>query len=1146
MTEFQRGFHRRYWYPLVLCTSSLTLIYSSVAYSAEEETAIAAMPPLTAAASAPSDGGDSSSPQDSYTINFNNVSITELIRFTSKISGLNFIFEEADLQFSVTVVSEEGISAQSVLSALSQVLRMHNLNLVEQNGNVLITNSKNINQIPRIIADGSAEEGGSASALVTRVFQLKNASITSMAAIIRPLMSTTALLEILPESRQLIVTDVPTNVDQIAVLLHTIDIPLSLLEIESYQVRNIAPADLIVLAKQILEPFLGSNPFILVPQLETNSIYIVSTPALIEKTRVVFEDLDVPPAAAQVGLQDANLPGIKNAFFIYHPKYCSAEDLNEELQQLLQDFAQSSFEDPGLIQTLQLAKLNAGTNSLLFTGDAPSIKKLQTLLAEIDIPEHLITPMAKGVFLYKLQYLDCEHLIMQLQALANKIPSDTPSNQNLIAALSSLECVPSNNSVLISGTTEAIDRVKELIAGFDVQNAEGSIQDISFIMYRPKYLSSDEIQSALLAITGAAHNAGLNDPALIQTIQTMHYVEETNSIVFTGPPEALSKLQQLLSTVDVVGALQGNGGIEDIDHVTFLLYRAHFVAPEALANTLKHFASQLGQSNITDKNIVVAINSVKVIPDKNSLLFTGSQAALERIEGLLKKFDNPSLGQEEPLQQQEQAATREGASFVLYTPRYMTGEELIEVLHEFMQTLTQAGVADTALFDAINNLKWISKTSSLVVSGAPSAIEQVQQLLARFDVPNAEVAVSTIESIDNTSFLVYKLQYHPGNDIQMALKQVAASMEGSKTSNSPLELISAINSIQWLQVTNSLLCTGHQDVLVRLKDLIQNLDIPLRQVFIEVLIVETTLSNQQNFGLAWGGQVKYFNKTIFNTGNFPVTTSQGSQFSNTQQFTNSLQNTSATSTPSNSSIPFSTGFDLGVIGDIIMHKGQSFISLGSLVSALQMDADSTIVLNPKIITQDNRQSSIFVGQNIPYTGAIVTNTQSNTTSTANIEYRDVGVSLTITPILGDGDVVTMDIVQDISELVNSANNSSTSTTVLTGIQTTHTHMETRVHVPDNHFVALSGMINDAKTHFKTGLPCLGGLPVIGAMFSENDRTDQKANIIIFVRPQIVTSYQEYKSITEHQEWLYKDQAGMSSLKEEFDAALDMVKLPENE
>src|SRR5271156_2563705 len=90
--------------------------------------------------------------KDTYTVNFNNISMIELIRFTSKITNLNFIFEDADLQFSVTVVSEEPVSPKSVMAAVSQVLRMHDLMLLEQDGNVLITKSTKVNQIPTIVS----------------------------------------------------------------------------------------------------------------------------------------------------------------------------------------------------------------------------------------------------------------------------------------------------------------------------------------------------------------------------------------------------------------------------------------------------------------------------------------------------------------------------------------------------------------------------------------------------------------------------------------------------------------------------------------------------------------------------------------------------------------------------------------------------------------------------------------------------------------------------------------------------------------------------------------------------------------------------------------------------------------------------------
>ncbi len=117
-------------------------------------------------------------------------------------------------------------------------------------------------------------------------------------------------------------------------------------------------------------------------------------------------------------------------------------------------------------------------------------------------------------------------------------------------------------------------------------------------------------------------------------------------------------------------------------------------------------------------------------------------------------------------------------------------------------------------------------------------------------------------------------------------------------------------------------------------------------------------------------------------------------------------------------IPLVPGFDLGVIGDIIMHKGKSYLSLGSLVSALQVDGSSTIVLNQKIITQDNKNSTIFVGDNIPFTGSVVQTVGQSQQTTANIEYRDIGVSLSITPRLGEGDVITLNLNEEITESVD--------------------------------------------------------------------------------------------------------------------------------
>jgi len=1353
---------KRCWYVYPICASLFPLIYSPIAYTADiEENLIAANVHSNIDVN-----------KDTYTVNFNNVSIIEFIRFASKITNLNFVFEEGDLQFAVTVISEEAVSAKNVMAALSQVLRMHDLILLEQDGNVLITKSKNVNQIPPIVSNDLPESHAANAALITRVFRLKNANVNTIAGIIRPMCSDSALIEVSAETRQLIVTDVTTNVEQIASLLTSLDAPHTPLDVETYVVKNIPPQDLIAMTHQILTPFTEGNPLILVPQNETNSIFVVSTPYLIERAMTVLEDLDLPakpvvisrqsmagkniflykavnrsigelmreltqvnqqlknsggtqtPLQAAIEgvqpIQDTNSlmfiaapdttaslkeilssldspstgktsfyiykiqrapqpqieeslklmaerlqtsprpdgdlidaiksmrwiketnslvfvgtdlalkklqeivptfdqvrPGqeaqAKSTFLIYNPQYRSGEELRSDLKDVGNNLKDSGLADPSFLQTLDSMKWVSSTNSLVFTGDpqsierinailksldvlavneasrvfiykphylsqdqiqnglnslipslkssnstsdqnlihaiqslhwnsetqsfmvatdATTIERLKSLLASIDSTQAPAGAIPRGFFLYKLQYADCEAVLEQLKNIAEKLPTNTLQNQNLIQTINKTECIPANNSLLITGPADAIDQEKTLIAEFDSKASLATAQ--SFLIYKPKYLPPEEIEAALNDLASDLQASGLNDPALFQVLKTMHYVPQTSSLLFTGSQEGLDKIQTLINGIDTSTAL---GAIQHIGNLTFFLYKIQYASADKLTSSLKTFAQELKQTNVPDKQLADSINGVKWIKETNSLLFTGSNDTLERIEQVIKKFDIPSLAGPIPT---ERAAT----TFVIYNPKYLSGDELISILCDFMQNLMHSGVSDPSLFDAINNLKWIPKTSSLLISGDLQSVEKVQQLLVRFDVPGKEAITPSIESIDNTSFLVYKLQYHPGDDIQTALKQVSLSL--GKGTSAPTALVDAIDSLQWIQVTNSLLCSGQQDVLVKLRDLIQNLDVPLRQVFIEVLVIETSLTNSQDFGLMWGGQAQYFNKATLGTGNFPTSLNSSQQGNPTPSttFPATLQGINATNTPKGGQVPFVSGFDLGVIGDIIMHKGRSFISLGALVDALQIDQDSTILLNPKIITQDNRQSTIFVGTNVPYTGSIVTNSSNSTVSTSNIEYRDVGVNLTITPILGDGDVVTLDIVNDISEVIQQP--SSTNSQVLTGILTSHTHMETRIHVPDNNFVALSGLINDSKTHFKSSVPCLGGIPVLGIFFSENARVANKQNVIIFVRPQIVKTYAEYKQITERQEWLYKDNARLQILKEEFDEGIDLVKVPENE
>src|SRR5581483_1140996 len=562
------------------------------------------------------------------------------------------------------------------------------------------------------------------------------------------------------------------------------------------------------------------------------TLIFTGDPQSIERIQGILKSMDAPT------------PYVKSSqIFIYKPLYNAHDQILIALNALIPALQKTNtMADDNLIAAIKEMQWNSETQSFLIISDPASIERLKELFASIDAPIQGMGPGPKEFYVYKLEHAQCEALLTELKSVAKKMPVNSLQGQNLIAAIERIECIQSNNSLLITGTTEIIDQIKTLITEFDSSSATGiSAGAHSFLIYKPKYLPASQIQTALTDLSSDLAASGLNDPQLFRTIDTMRYVEQTNSLIFTGTQEGLDKTQNLINTIDTSAAL---GSIQNIGNITFFLYKVQSASPDKLVHSLKNFAADLKQSNIEDKHLAEAINTVKWIKETNSLMFTGTPDALEKIEQLVKKFDLPSLGGPTQIE-------RAAPVFTIYNPKYVDGDELISILCDFMENLMSSGVSDPGLFDTINNLKWIAKTSSLLVSGDQASVDKVQQLLVKFDIPNKDIATPSIESIDNTSFLVYKLQFHPGNDIQRALQQVATSL--SKGGNSPVALVDAIHSLQWIQVTNSLLCSGQQDVLVKLKELIQNLDVPLRQVFIEVLVIQTTLTNQQNFGLMWGG-----------------------------------------------------------------------------------------------------------------------------------------------------------------------------------------------------------------------------------------------------------------------------------------------------
>lgn len=1255
---------------------------------------------------------NSDDPKDGYTINYNNVSLVEYVRFVSKICNTNFIFNEQELQYNVTVVSDAPITPENVMSTLIQILRTRGLELLEQGDSLVIHPLDNVKQLATVVTSDDQEV---TAPIQTRVFRVHNTKVASVAQIIRSMISASAILEISEETRQIIITDITTNIEKISTLIESLDSPQIPMEIATYRVKKGEMEYMIALTKQVMDPLAQGNPLIFVPHEPAQVIYIVSTPLLVEKSVAILSNIDVEHKLAPGKLKADNIfiyhpknrsgPELKKAlldmaeglqetgfneqtliasikqvrwisetdtliftgpkdaitqlkemiptldspfsphessdheqstFLMYHPKFVTAQDVYRSVHEIAEHLSKSKSKDTPLIKTLDSAKVVDSTDSILFTGTPSTFKRLHDILNTIDIAttekeEQLIhkefliykiqhanrkdlqkyleqvaknlkskggseglvntidsmkwikesnsfmflgsennlarlkellnsydsPAIAKqkgGYYVYPLKYVPGNVIEDDLEKFAKQLKKSDAEDPNLIRTLERTKWIAETNSMMITGDEQSIEEVKKIIEKYDVERSAAELGKQSrsnFFLYKPMHLPPEVFKKSIKEIVDHLKKSKLSDPNLIHSLEDVKYTEATKSFIFTGNPETIEKVKVILKDIDLESNVPSS--IQRVGETTYLLYKLQHASPAQIIHSIKNITKDLKKSGTSDTQFLDALKSMKYVKDTNSLLFTGAPEALEKVQALAQKFDNPALA----VGTKEMKSSEPPGSFFVYKPKYVSGELLEQHVDEFGDHLKQTGLHDPDLFQTIQSIRWVENSNSLIITGSPKSIETVKNLIESFDIPSkADLAQQDIEpsiqDVDKTSFLVYKLQYHKGNEIQTALKQIGTDLIKNQAMVSK-ELLNSIESIQWIKITNSLLCTGDNATLKRLQELIKTLDIPLKQVFIEMLVIDTDTRNNMAFGLDWGGKAKYRDKLAGSYGNISPTSpssSLGTTNTATESFTDSLQNISATNTPQGTDIPLPSAASLGIIGDVILHKGQTFFSLGSLLVALEDDRDTTVVTTPKLVTQDGKTSKIFIGRNIPYTGSFVSNTTGNASSTIqtfNLEYRDVGVDMTITPVLGNSDMVTLDLILERTQTTSEVSSQiNFNTNTAQGITTDKTSMNTTVHVPNKHFLILSGMVISNKTEQKSGIPCLGGLPWLGAAFSRSDQTDSTRNVVIFLRPHILNNFNDMKSVTEDQEDFFRENAGSPRAEQQFEEAMEMIKSPNDE
>ena len=500
-------------------------------------------------------------------------------------------------------------------------------------------------------------------------------------------------------------------------------------------------------------------------------------------------------------------------------------------------------------------------------------------------------------------------------------------------------------------------------------------------------------------------------------------------------------------------------------------------------------------------------NTINAYPGNNTIVVTDYASNIQRISELLDSIDAPTSSDVQTIKL-----------------RYAIALDIASMLNKVLDS-GSAGGADGSnktviMADARSN-------SLLIRSASPEKIRQIRALVAKLDAPgnsNGNIWVVPLRNAEATKLAVtlraivaadaaLSAQVASGSVNQgvnntlntttnTQSSQTASSSAGSMAATSALTSSSAPTTggiIQAEPATNSIIITASEPLYRNLRHVIDQLDKRRGQVYIESIIVEVSSTNAAELGIQWQGLIGAGNQnTGFGGTNFGV---GGNNIINLSQSTGAILNPS---TATATTVQPGQGLNLG-----LLTKFNGVTAMSALVSALATTTGTNILSTPNLITLDNEEARIVVGQNIP----VQTGSYATTGGTATVNpfttynRQDVGLILRVRPQISENAIVKMQIYQEVSSVVAATANASSGPTL------NKRDIETNVIVDDGQILVLGGLIDNQYTDSSSGIPYLSQIPIIGALFRSDSNTRTKTNLLVFLRPYILRDKGQDQEIT---------------------------------
>jgi general secretion pathway protein D len=380
----------------------------------------------------------------------------------------------------------------------------------------------------------------------------------------------------------------------------------------------------------------------------------------------------------------------------------------------------------------------------------------------------------------------------------------------------------------------------------------------------------------------------------------------------------------------------------------------------------------------------------------------------------------------------------------------------------------------------------VERSNSILLRGQIGVIEQIKRVISRLD----------SNSSQSSNLKVIYLKYAKAEDLTGILEKVAESLEEEIPSESSKK---NTTNIGFHNDTNALIISAQPDILKSLESVISQLDIRRAQVLVEALIVEISDKLARDLGVQFlftgDGESSPVATQRFGTPNPDLISTIGAETSEDSITSSTMQTRAA------NSLLALDGLAVGVAR--FKASGTSFAAILNLIA---QDGDSNVLSTPSIMTMDNEEASIVVGQEIPITTG-ETLSGSNSNPFRSVTRQEIGVKLVVRPQINEGNAVKMHINQEVSSIFGPLGEMSTD------LITNKRNIRTTVLVEDRETIVLGGLIDDDVQESVKKVPFLGDIPLLGRLFKTTSITRTKRNLMVFLRPTIVRDSEDVRAIS---------------------------------